>query len=144
VARAQGVSSQVRDLTEVLTQAPRALRFRPSSDELVVYQDACHLQHGQGIVEEPRRLLRAAGARLVEPEEADLCCGSAGSYNLARDEMGARLGRRKAAALVATGARWVVTANPGCAIQLQAHLPRRGPTVVSLARFLADRLADGE
>jgi glycolate oxidase iron-sulfur subunit len=78
----------------------------------------------------------------VEVPEADLCCGSAGTYNLGQGEMGERLGRRKAAVLASAGARIVVTANPGCHLQLAPYLRERGIPIVSLARFLVDRLAD--
>ena len=79
---------------------------------------------------------------VVELAEPDLCCGSAGTYNLGRAEMAARLGRRKAASVREAKVAAVVTANPGCAIQLDAHLPA-GPPVATLARFLADRLERG-
>jgi glycolate oxidase iron-sulfur subunit len=137
---ARGLAGRVRDLTEALVGGPRPLAFR-GTPVPVIYHDACHLRHGQGITEAPRRLLRAAGADLREVAEAELCCGSAGTYNLARDAMGARLGARKAAILREGGAPLVVTANPGCAIQLQAHLAAEGdPDVTTLARFLASRL----
>jgi glycolate oxidase iron-sulfur subunit len=87
--------------------------------------------------------LRAAGADLREPEEAEICCGSAGSYHLAFPATATLLGRRKRDALRATGAGIVVTANPGCWIQLRTHWPETGaPELIPLARFLAERLAD--
>jgi glycolate oxidase iron-sulfur subunit len=137
---ARRLGNRVRDLTEALADAPRPLVFR-GTPETVIYHDACHLKHAQGITEAPRALLRDAGAELCEVPEAELCCGSAGTYNLARDAMGSRLGARKAAVLRRGGAARVVTANPGCAIQLRAHLAREGdPEVTTLARYLASRL----
>jgi glycolate oxidase iron-sulfur subunit len=132
---------ETRDLLVALEDAPRRLRFR-DDPVTVAYQDACHLRHGLGLAEEPRAWLRRAGARVLEPGEADLCCGSAGTFNLARPEAAAELGRRKADRIRATGATAVVTANPGCVLQLTAHLRGSGVTVTPLARFLADRLVD--
>jgi glycolate oxidase iron-sulfur subunit len=129
------------DLLVALEQAPRRLRFR-DDPVTVAYQDACHLRHGLGLSEEPRTWLRRAGAEVREPGEPDLCCGSAGTYNLARPGPAAELGRRKAARIRATGATEVVTANPGCVLQLTAHLRGSGVTVTPLARFLAGRLVD--
>ena len=138
---AKRVESRVLDLTEALSRAPQTPEFRRDPVS-VVYQDACHLRHGQGITAEPRDLLRAAGAEIREAEESDLCCGSAGTYNIGEALMAERLGRRKADVIRRTGAQVVVTANPGCALQLRAHLHRRGdPQVQTLPRFLADRLA---
>lgn len=139
-AGARSIAERVRDLSELLVDAPRPLSFLAGPSPRVVFQDPCHLRHGQAVTAPPRRLLAAAGADLVEADEADLCCGSAGTYNLAEPAMAERLGRRKAAVLRATGAERVVTANPGCAIQLAAYLDP-GTPVVPLARFLAERLA---
>ena len=139
---ARALADRVRDFSEALIEAPRTLQFQTEDRISVAYADACHLRHGQGIVEAPRQLLRAAGGDLREPEDADLCCGSAGSYNLSQAEMAIRLGERKAAALRSTGADWVITTNPGCTLQLEAHLGKpEDPRVQSLPRFLASRLA---
>jgi glycolate oxidase iron-sulfur subunit len=135
------LAESVRDLSQALLAGPKRLNLQDVPPVRVVYQDACHLRHAQGVFEPPRELLRRAGAILIDLEEADLCCGSAGTYNLGQAEMGERLGRRKARAVSRTGAEVVVTSNPGCAIQMSAYLPRRGPRVVTLARFLAERLA---
>jgi glycolate dehydrogenase iron-sulfur subunit len=137
------MGARVRDLSQALLEAPRPLSFHPARvGERVVFQDPCHLRHAQGIVAEPRRLLEAAGATLLETEEADLCCGSAGSYHLAAPELSAPLARKKRQALLATGAATVVTANPGCWLQLRAVWPKEGPMLTTLARFLAERLAE--
>ena len=135
---ARAVSSKVRDLSSLLLDAPanpkRELRCR------VTYHDACHLAHGLGVREAPRRLLASIlGVMLVEMPESDLCCGSAGSYNLTEPEMARELARRKADNIVATNADYVVLANPGCEFQIAAELRRRGSKikVVHLADFLA-------
>ncbi len=106
----------------------------------VTYHDACHLAHGLGVREAPRKLLGSiSGVTIVEMSESDLCCGSAGSYNLTEPAMARELARRKADNIVATGADYVVLANPGCEFQIAAELRRRGSKikVVHLADFLA-------
>jgi len=137
------LGGRVRDLSQALLEAPVPLAFKslPSAGR-VVFQDPCHLRHAQGIVEEPRRLLQNSGARLVEAEEADLCCGSAGSYHLATPELSAPLARKKRDALLATQADTVVTANPGCWMQLRAVWPKNGPRLLTLARFLEEHLTE--
>ncbi len=93
----------------------------------VAYHDACHLAHAQGVREQPRELLRAVpGLELVEPADWEICCGSAGIYNLVKPDAAAELGRRKAEDLLATGADAVVAANPGCALQIAAHARELG------------------
>jgi glycolate oxidase iron-sulfur subunit len=116
-------AERVRDVTELLGSlepvAPRgALPLR------VVYHDACHLGHAQGVRQEPRALLEAIPElELVEvPVESAICCGSAGVYNLLQPEAAAELGRRKANHLLETGAGAIASANPGCAAQLDYHL----------------------
>ncbi|MGB3550462.1 MAG: heterodisulfide reductase-related iron-sulfur binding cluster [Candidatus Binatus sp.] len=135
---ARAVSSKVRDLSSLLLDAParpkREFRCR------VTYHDACHLVHGLGVREAPRKLLASIpGVTIVEMTESELCCGSAGSYNLTEPAMARELARRKADNIVATGADYVVLANPVCEFQIAAELRRRGSQikVVHLADFLA-------
>ncbi|HSJ92642.1 MAG TPA: (Fe-S)-binding protein, partial [Gaiellaceae bacterium] len=86
-----------------------------------------HLAHAQGVRAEPRALLaQIPGVELVEPAEWELCCGSAGLYNVLQPEAAAALGRRKAANLLATGADVIAAANPGCALQLRTYLEEAG------------------
>ena len=95
---------------------------------LVAMQDACHLLHGQQVQSAPRRLLqKVPGVALREIADAELCCGSAGTYNLDQPAIAAELGRRKAAAIAATGADCVVTGNVGCLMQLRSHLKQVNP-----------------
>ncbi|MGH7736959.1 MAG: (Fe-S)-binding protein [Candidatus Tyrphobacter sp.] len=120
--RAKRFSSRVRDVLEVLdaVDLPTPQRFR---NAVVAYQDACHLANAQRVSAAPRRLLATIpGLQLVEMKESTICCGSAGIYNLTQPEMAQRLGARKAAAIVETGAEIVATANPGCALQIAAAL----------------------
>jgi glycolate dehydrogenase iron-sulfur subunit len=120
--RAKAFAAKVRDVSELLAefepQAPRhPLPMR------VAYHDACHLAHAQKVRAQPRALLNTIpGLELKEPAEWELCCGSAGIYNLVEPEAAAKLGARKAANLEATGAEAIAAGNPGCAIQIGAHL----------------------
>ena len=124
--RAARFSERVRDATELLAEAgPRAAR-RPVPMR-IAYHDACHLSHAQGVRSQPRELLRGIPElQLVEPAEWEICCGSAGIYNLLKPEAAAELGRRKARNLLATGAEAVAAANPGCALQIAMHSERLG------------------
>jgi glycolate oxidase iron-sulfur subunit len=93
----------------------------------VTYQEPCHLAHAQRISAQPRKLLRAIpGVTLREMQESSLCCGSAGIYNVTQPAMATRLGERKLNHAEATGADIIVTANPGCHLQLESGLRRRG------------------
>ncbi|HMC06737.1 MAG TPA: heterodisulfide reductase-related iron-sulfur binding cluster [Solirubrobacterales bacterium] len=124
--RAGAFSARVRDVTELLAEdAPVAPR-RPV-ELTAAYHDPCHLAHAQGVREQPRELLRQIpGLELREPDGWELCCGSAGVYNLLEPEAAAELGRRKAERLLATGARAVIAANPGCVLQIAAHAEELG------------------
>jgi glycolate oxidase iron-sulfur subunit len=94
----------------------------------VAYHDPCHARHGQGIVEEPRKLLASIpGLEIVEPTEPEVCCGSGGAWGLRYPEISESLGRRKAADLAATGADLVVTSNPGCLGQIADGLRMIAP-----------------
>lgn len=116
----------VRDLSEWLVElGPVAPRHPVPAT--VAYHDACHLAHAQGIREAPRRLLAAVPElSLAEIADAEICCGSAGVYNLLQPEAATKLGDRKAANVAATGAQLLVSANPGCAMQISVALRRAG------------------
>ncbi len=93
----------------------------------VAYHDACHLAHAQGVTDAPRRLLAAVqNLTLVPIPEGEICCGSAGSYNIDQPEIAAELGQRKARAILSTGAQAVITGNIGCMTQIDNHLRRLG------------------
>jgi glycolate oxidase iron-sulfur subunit len=94
---------------------------------VAAYHDACHLAHAQRIRQQPRDLLRGIpGLEVAEVGDGGTCCGSAGVYNLLQPQAAAELGARKAAALRATGARLVVSANPGCSLQIGAAFAADG------------------
>ena len=115
-------------------------RARSAECGKVTYHDACHLAHPQRITKQPRELIRsAAGSNFVELPESDVCCGSAGSYNLTEPEMAERLQNRKIENILRTGAKIVVTTNPGCILQIQAGLRKAGATEIKtmhIADFL--------
>jgi glycolate dehydrogenase iron-sulfur subunit len=125
--RAEAFAAKVKDVTEVLAAAePRAPRHPVTLT--VAYHDACHLAHAQKVRAEPRNVLAGIpGLTVLQPAEWEICCGSAGLYNLLEPEPAAELGRRKVANLTATGARAVVAGNPGCALQITAHSEGRLP-----------------
>jgi glycolate oxidase iron-sulfur subunit len=133
--RAAAFSAKVRDFSEFLAElgpvAPRhpvALGHSVAAGTLTVaYHDACHLGHAQRITAQPRALLRAVpGLVLAEIADAGTCCGSAGIYNLVQPEAAAELGARKARAVAATGAGLLVSANPGCSLQIAQALASDG------------------
>src|SRR5262249_7652189 len=96
-------------------------------DLTATYQEPCHLAHAQKIAAAPRSLLRQLpGLRLVEMNEASLCCGSAGIYSVTRPEMSDELQQRKLDNALAVSPAVIVSANPGCMLQLEAGLRRRG------------------
>ena len=125
-ARATAFSAKCKDISEVLCdlepRAPRhPLKLR------VAYHDACHLQHAQGVHAQPRKLLGGIPELdVAEIPEGSLCCGSAGVYNLLQPETANQLGDRKVENLLTTGAEAVLSANPGCLLQLMNGLRRRG------------------
>ena len=153
-ARAREMSARVTDLSSLLVDRPHTeasplpyhaeeqARGKTGAEfrATITYHDSCHLVHGLGVREPPRELLRSIqGVRLIELAESDLCCGSAGSYNLTERAMARELARRKVDNIVATGAQYVVLSNPGCEFQIAAELKRRGSPirVMHIADFLA-------
>ncbi len=127
-SRAKRFSSRVMDASEFLaTRTLPVMHPIGAGSVRVTYQDACHLSHAQKITSQPRELLRRVpGLELTEMAERSLCCGSAGVYNVTHPETARELGSRKAESIIATGAEVVVTANPGCYLQLRARLQATG------------------
>ena len=124
--RAAAFSAKCQDISEMLSELePRATRHPLKMR--VAYHDACHLQHAQGVREEPRCLLGdIPELQLAEIPEASLCCGSAGIFNLLQPETAQQLGARKVDNLLSTGADAVASSNPGCLLQLMNGLRARG------------------
>jgi len=125
--RARAFAAKVRDVSEVLTSLGPMRAPRHPIAARVVYHDACHLAHGQGIRAEPRALLQAIpGLEVVTPAEGEMCCGSAGIYNLVTPGPAAELGDRKVGHLAAASPDMIATANPGCTLQIAAAARRAG------------------
>ena len=130
--RAAGFAGRVRDVAELLVELGPVAPRHPLP-VTVAYHDACHLQHAQRIRSQPRELLAAIpGLRLTEVAEPEICCGSAGVYNLLQPEAARDLGDRKTQNILATGAELLVTANPGCLLQVARSL-RTGGGRIGLA-----------
>jgi glycolate oxidase iron-sulfur subunit len=124
--RARDFSSRVKDVNEFLGSKP-IVEPQKEVKRTVTYQEPCHLAHAQRVAVPPRALLQSIkGVELIEMKESSLCCGSAGIYNILRKDFADKLGDRKAANTAATGAATVMTANPGCYLQLRSTLKRRG------------------
>jgi glycolate oxidase iron-sulfur subunit len=127
--RARAFAGRVRDVSELLVElGPVAPRH--ALPMVAAYHDACHLAHAQGVRAQPRQLL--AGIPELEVREItdpDICCGSAGVYNVLQPEPARELGDRKAAAVLATGADVLVTANPGCLMQVGSAVTRSGGSI---------------
>jgi glycolate oxidase iron-sulfur subunit len=127
--RAAACASAVRDVTEYIAslELPARLGRLPLR---VTYQDACHLAHAQRIRQQPRDLLRGVeGLTLLEMPQSDVCCGSAGTYNVTQPEYADALQASKVAAILSTRAEAVVSTNPGCMLQIAAGLRAQGSDV---------------
>ena len=121
--RAEAFAAKVRDVGELLAETPRAPRH--PLPLRIALQDSCHLRHAQRLpLSSARALARIPGLEVVEPAEQDLCCGSAGIYNVTQAEAARELGERKAAHVLATGAQAYASANPGCLVQVSNALRR--------------------
>ena len=142
--KAREFRGKMRDATEFLdglgmSSPLRELRIR------VTYQDSCHLAHGQKIREAPRRLIRAIpGIELAEMRLSDNCCGSAGVYNVTQTETSLELLAEKIHCAAETGAAAIVTANPGCMLQMRAgsELHKTGQQVLHVMELLDQAIAD--
>jgi glycolate oxidase iron-sulfur subunit len=126
-AKAETFGNSVKDITVFLDQLglvpPRGL----PQPLRIAYHDACHLAHAQGVTAPPRKLLQSIGnVTVVEIPEGELCCGSAGTYNLEQPALAHQIGERKARNIAATGAQAVVTGNIGCMTQIRTHLELLG------------------
>ena len=142
---AEGFSSKVRDISEVLALHADELRLKLKPLSLKVsYHDPCHIAHCQGIRSQPRELLKLIpGLEYNELEAADACCGSGGTYNIERPEMSDRILQRKLDTVRRSGAEVLVTSNPGCLLQLRKGLADHLPEVkiMHLTEVLARSMA---
>jgi glycolate oxidase iron-sulfur subunit len=154
-ARARAFSAKCKDITEILCGVP-SISPRHPLPLRIAYHDACHLRHAQGIHQQPRQLLSGIPQlEVAEIAEASLCCGSAGVYNLLQPEPAQQLGDRKVSHLLDVGSQAVVSANPGCLLQLMSGLRRRGERTLpafhmvelldaSIRGLTADQILSGE
>ncbi|WP_027460017.1 glycolate oxidase subunit GlcF [Deinococcus murrayi] len=132
--KARAFAAKVQDLSEFLAgllHAGELEPFLPAPRPLTVaYHDACHLAHAQGVRAAPRELLRAIpGVLVAEVPEGDLCCGSAGTYNLEQPELASELGVRKARNILSTAPDLIASGNIGCHTQIGSHVRRQGSRV---------------
>lgn len=127
--KAANFAAKVRDVQEFLAEVGMTADLHPVSDQElpIVFQDACHLLHGQQISLQPRQVLQQIpNIRLREPVDAALCCGSAGVYNMLQPQVADELGEQKVENLFDTGAELIVSPNPGCSLQIQKHMRLQG------------------
>jgi glycolate oxidase iron-sulfur subunit len=123
--RAEAFAAKVRDIGELLAETPARAPRHPLSLR-VALQDSCHLRHAQGLpLSSLKSLARIPGLDVVEPAEQDICCGSAGIYNVVQPDAARELGDRKAEHILATGAQAYASANPGCLVQVSQALQRK-------------------
>jgi len=136
---ARACAARVRDVTEFL--ADFEIESPPAQPMRLAYHDACHLAHAQGVTDAPRRLLRRIpGLTLVDIPEGELCCGSAGTYNIEQPALADAIGQRKAQNIAGTGAEAVAAGNIGCIVQIGKHLKRlRRPLPVLHTLEVLDR-----
>ena len=128
-ARAAALSAKVRDLAEFLDALGPVAERQPVPLR-AAYHDACHLGHAQRITAAPRALLRGIPSlELIELRDAGMCCGSAGVYNLLQPDAAQELGTRKADSVIASGASLLISANPGCTLQISSALSAQGVSV---------------
>jgi len=130
--RAAQFANKVKDVQEFLYQVGLTVQLSPLQAEplTVVYQDACHMLHGQKISVQPRQLLqKIPGLQLREPLDAAICCGSAGVYNILQPAVADELGQKKVRNLRNTGAQLIASANPGCTMQINKHQQGQGTAI---------------
>jgi glycolate oxidase iron-sulfur subunit len=127
--RAKAFAAKVRDVSELLASLPQRAPRAPFRAR-IAYHSPCHLGHAQRLTEAPRQLLRGIpGVELVEVPDGELCCGSAGIYNLVEPGSADEIGRRKAEAVLGTKAVLLASANPGCSLQIRRMLEEKGAAV---------------
>ena len=123
---AQALARKAKDVSEFLAEV--GIESPPTSRPIkIAYHDACHLAHAQRVADAPRQLLRQIpNLTLLEIPEGELCCGSAGTYNIEQPALAEKIGQRKASNILGTGAEAVAAGNIGCMVQIRTHLARLG------------------
>ncbi len=140
--RARRFADKVQDISVFLAALEIVPPPAPAQPLAVAYHDACHLAHAQGVREAPRQLLSAIPDLTLLPiPEGEICCGSAGTYNIEQPEIANQLGERKADAILRTGAEMIATGNIGCMTQIDTHLRKKGAVLPILHTIeLLDRV----
>jgi glycolate oxidase iron-sulfur subunit len=145
-ARAKAFAAKCRDISEVLVELePRAPRGTVRLK--AAYHDACHLQHAQGVRAQPRRLLQAIpGVEVREIGESEICCGSAGIYNLLEPGPATELRDRKVRNILKTDAEAIVSSNPGCLLQIATGLDAAGRPlrIMHLVEVIDQSIREGQ
>ncbi|MFC4766257.1 (Fe-S)-binding protein [Effusibacillus consociatus] len=140
--RAKNFVNKSRDISEILVQYG-PLPFKKEWNGVITYQDSCHLRNVQGVYKQPRHLLQSIpGAIFIEMEDSNLCCASGGIYNILHFEESMKILDEKMEKLKATRATTVVTANPGCLLQMRLGVERQGCLEQVEALHLVDVLAE--
>lgn len=142
--RSEAFSQKIKDLSEILVELDFHQRVHLAlPEQIITYQDSCHLRNGMGVHHAPRLLMKAiAGVSLREMKDADRCCGSAGIYNLLQPNMSMHILDHKMTEVSNTLATTIVTSNPGCQLQMVAGIERSGDTSKLSAVHLADLLVE--
>lgn len=141
--RAQAFARKVRDFSEILVELQFTERGLSLPEQVITYQDSCHLRNVMGTARAPRTLLASiAGVQYQEMEEADHCCGSAGIYNITEKEMSMQILDYKMEKVNKVRAQTIVTANPGCLLQMKLGIIREGAEDRMRAVHLADLLLE--
>lgn len=139
--RAKSFSAKIKDITRILVELNFYQNELELEDQVITYQDSCHLKNGQKTFEEPRKLLQAVkGVKFVEMKNASRCCGSAGIYNILEPEMSMQILDDKMKQAVDTKAKTIVTTNPGCLLQMKIGIEREGLTGQVEAVHIVDLL----
>lgn len=141
--RAAHFSAKIKDITKILVELEFDQTPLSLENQIITYQDSCHLKNGQKTFLEPRKLLAAIdGTQYVEMKDAGRCCGSAGIYNIVQNEMSMQILDYKMEQTKATQAKTVVTANPGCLLQMKLGIEREGLSESMRAVHIVDLLLE--
>jgi glycolate oxidase iron-sulfur subunit len=139
--RAEAFSAKVKDISEILLDV--GLPEMELDPQIITYQDSCHLRNVQGTFSAPRKLLQSIkGTQFMEMKDADQCCGSAGTYNIIEQEMSMQILDHKMAKVDEVKAATIVTANPGCLLQMKLGVEREGKQKTMKAVHIVDLLAE--
>lgn len=141
--RAEAFGNKIKDITSILVELDFHKLPLELDEQIVTYQDSCHLKNGQKTFMEPRQLLEAIdGAEYVEMKDASRCCGSAGIYNIVESDMSMQILDYKMKQAVSTKAKTIVTANPGCLLQMKLGIEREGLSSTMQAVHIVDLLLE--